>query len=104
MLARDASQTRPVLIAVRLGSEKVLRGCVRALVATFTAAAIYGVVSQAPLWARAGMTVGHSVMATALVWRARQVDVTSSKSMYDLYMFVWKLFYAEYLLVPLFRG
>jgi len=40
----------------------------------------------------------------ALLWRrAGEVDTSSSDSMYGLYMFVWKLFYAEYLLVPLFR-
>lgn len=34
--------------------------------------------------------------------RARGVDTREKSQLVDYYMFVWKLFYAEYLLIPLF--
>jgi len=91
-------------LSVRLGAGRVLRVCVGALMATFGAAAAYGgFVSTAGALSRAGMAAGHLAMAALLWRRAGEVDTSSSDSMYGLYMFVWKLFYAEYLLVPLFR-
>jgi homogentisate phytyltransferase/homogentisate geranylgeranyltransferase len=44
----------------------------------------------------------HGVMACAL-WGAKLgTDTTSGASMTAMYMFIWKLFYAEYALLPLF--
>lgn len=89
---------------MRLGSARVLRGCVWALQATYAAAALFAaLVSTAGPLSRAGLAVSHAALAALLHRRARDVDVASPASMYDMYMFVWKLFYAEYLLVPLFR-
>jgi homogentisate phytyltransferase/homogentisate geranylgeranyltransferase len=47
--------------------------------------------------------VGHAVLGFMLYSRAKTTDVQDSKSIYSCYMFVWKLFYAEYLLIPLLR-
>jgi homogentisate phytyltransferase / homogentisate geranylgeranyltransferase len=55
------------------------------------------------LWSKVGTVVAHAGMGALLFWRARQTDLQSSKSIYACYMFVWKLFYAEYLLLPLVR-
>lgn len=54
-------------------------------------------------WSKAATTAAHAGMGCLLYWRARRTDLESSKSIYDCYMFVWRLFYVEYLLLPLFR-
>ena len=51
-------------------------------------------------WAGAG---AHALVGGLVWWRALRTDLNSSKSIYDCYMDVWKAFYAEYLLLPLFR-
>lgn len=55
------------------------------------------------LWSRIATVVAHAGMGVMLFWRARQTDLKQSKSIYSCYMFVWKLFYAEYLFIPLLR-
>jgi homogentisate phytyltransferase/homogentisate geranylgeranyltransferase len=46
-----------------------------------------------------GDVVGH-----AILWnRSRSIDLTSKTAITSFYMFIWKLFYAEYLLIPLVR-
>ena len=54
-------------------------------------------------WSKVATTAAHAGMGGLLYWRARRTDLESSKSIYDCYMFVWRLFYCEYLLLPLFR-
>jgi homogentisate phytyltransferase / homogentisate geranylgeranyltransferase len=50
------------------------------------------------------VAAGHAVMGAALVRRsALEVDTSSPASLARHYMWVWKLFYAEYLLLPLLR-
>ncbi|PWZ05626.1 putative homogentisate phytyltransferase 1, chloroplastic [Zea mays] len=46
---------------------------------------------------------GHSILAAILWSCARSVDLTSKAAITSFYMFIWKLFYAEYLLIPLVR-
>ncbi|KAJ6295981.1 hypothetical protein OIU78_023915 [Salix suchowensis] len=47
--------------------------------------------------------LGHSILASILWKRAKSVDLKSKASITSCYMFIWKLFYAEYLLIPLVR-
>jgi len=42
-------------------------------------------------------------MAALMLARAREVDVKSKDSLYSFYMFLWKLFYAEYAVIPFMR-
>jgi homogentisate phytyltransferase/homogentisate geranylgeranyltransferase len=42
-------------------------------------------------------------MGVLLVRRARDVDTSSKDSLYSFYMFLWKLFYAEYAVLPFLR-
>ncbi len=42
----------------------------------------------------------HAFLGCMLLQRARRTDLTSSKAIYSCYMFCWKLFYTEYLLIP----
>ncbi|KAG6472314.1 hypothetical protein ZIOFF_069774 [Zingiber officinale] len=47
--------------------------------------------------------LGHAVLALILWSRASSLDLTSKAAITSFYMFIWKLFYAEYLLIPLVR-
>lgn len=55
------------------------------------------------LWSRVATTAAHLALGALLLWRARRTDLTSPKEISRCYMFTWGLFYAEYLLLPLFR-
>lgn len=46
--------------------------------------------------------MGHCVMLGLLWWRALKVDLEKKEDIVDCYMHVWKLFYAEYILIPFF--
>lgn len=54
-------------------------------------------------WSRAATVGLHAALGAALYRRARATDLTSSAAITGCYMFIWKLFYAEYLLIPLLR-
>ena len=54
-------------------------------------------------WSKAVTMGGHGLLGLLLFQRALKTDLTQSKALYKCYMFLWKLFYAEYLLIPLLR-
>ncbi|GFP96910.1 probable homogentisate phytyltransferase 1 chloroplastic [Phtheirospermum japonicum] len=47
--------------------------------------------------------IGHTLLGLLLWNRAKSIDFKSKASITSFYMFIWKLFYAEYLLIPLVR-
>jgi homogentisate phytyltransferase / homogentisate geranylgeranyltransferase len=47
------------------------------------------------------LIIPHLGLMGWLWFRARQVDLESTGAIYDFYQFIWKLFYAEYLVLPL---
>nr|VDD29015.1 unnamed protein product [Brassica oleracea] len=47
--------------------------------------------------------VCHVLLATTLWTRAKSVDLSSKTEITSCYMFIWKLFYAEYLLLSFFE-
>lgn len=55
------------------------------------------------LWSRVATTAAHVALGALLMWRARRTDLASPADISRCYMFTWGLFYAEYLLLPLFR-
>ncbi|WZZ85753.1 hypothetical protein YC2023_114332 [Brassica napus] len=52
---------------------------------------------------RFGHVVCHVLLATTLWTRAKSVDLSSKTEITSCYMFIWKLFYAEYLLLSFFE-
>jgi homogentisate phytyltransferase/homogentisate geranylgeranyltransferase len=46
--------------------------------------------------------LGHAVLGTILWTKALKVDLTRKEDITDCYMHIWKLFYAEYILIPFF--
>ncbi|KAL9226741.1 hypothetical protein vseg_002515 [Gypsophila vaccaria] len=47
--------------------------------------------------------LGHSTLASILWIRAQSVDLADNASITSFYMFIWKLFYSEYFLLPFVR-
>ncbi|KAF8687236.1 hypothetical protein HU200_042904 [Digitaria exilis] len=88
--------------SVRLGQKKVFWICVGLLEMAYSVAILMGATSTS-LWSKTATIAGHSVLAAILWSSARSVDLTSKVAITSFYMFIWKLFYAEYLLIPLVR-
>ncbi|XP_056694561.1 homogentisate geranylgeranyltransferase, chloroplastic [Spinacia oleracea] len=88
--------------SVRLGKEKVFWLCIKLLMAAYGTAMAIGVNSPS-LPFKLATVLGHFVLAAILLLRAQSVDLADNASITSFYMFIWKLFYAEYFLIPLFR-
>ncbi|XP_026454325.1 probable homogentisate phytyltransferase 1, chloroplastic [Papaver somniferum] len=88
--------------SVSLGQEKVFWLCVNMLLVAYGAAIVVGATSSFPV-SKILTVLGHFVLGSFLWLRARHVDLTSKADITSFYMFIWKLFYMEYLLIPLVR-
>lgn len=87
---------------VRLGQKPIFWTCVYLLEMAYTVAIVIGATSTC-LWSKFATVLGHAVLASILWNKARSVNLTSNTAITSFYMFIWKLFYAEYFLVPLIR-
>ncbi|KAM7267253.1 hypothetical protein ACFE04_009419 [Oxalis oulophora] len=87
---------------VRLGQKRVFWICITLLEIAYAVAISVGAVSPY-LWSKLITVLGHGILASLLWKRAQSVDLTSKAEITSFYMFIWQLFYAEYLLVPLVR-
>ncbi|XP_021724962.1 homogentisate phytyltransferase 1, chloroplastic-like [Chenopodium quinoa] len=87
---------------VRLGQKRVFWICISLLQIAYAVAILVGA-SSSFLWSKLITVVGHGILA-AMLWRsANSTDLSSKVAITSFYMFIWKLFYAEYLLIPLVR-
>lgn len=87
--------------SVRAGPESVFRFCVGALTAAFAvAAAFFWRLGAQTVLGRCAAVV-QLVVAAALVWRARGVDPADGAESYAYYMWTWKAFYLQYVLLPI---
>lgn len=87
---------------VRLGQKRVFWICIWLLEMAYAVALFVGA-SSTFLWSRYMTVLGHAMLGWLLWNQANSVDLTSKAGITSFYMFIWKLFYAEYLLVPLVR-
>ncbi|KAL5549235.1 hypothetical protein UlMin_004466 [Ulmus minor] len=87
---------------VRLGQKPVFWTCISLLEIAYGVAILVGA-SSGFLWSKIITVLGHTVLATILWRSAKSVDLSSKAAITSFYMFIWKLFYAEYLLIPLVR-
>ncbi|XP_072963754.1 homogentisate geranylgeranyltransferase, chloroplastic-like [Typha angustifolia] len=85
--------------SVRLGQERVFWLCIKLLLTAYGIAIMVGA-SSSELYQRLILIIGHGVLASLLWSRARCLDVQNKSSVFSFYMFIWKLFYAEYFLIP----
>ncbi|KAK9097857.1 hypothetical protein Syun_024902 [Stephania yunnanensis] len=88
--------------SVRLGQKRVFWICVYLLQMAYAVAFFVGAASPF-LWSKLITIVGHVILASTLWYHAKSVDLNSKAAITSFYMFIWKLFYAEYLLIPLVR-
>ncbi|KAJ1433469.1 UbiA prenyltransferase family [Sesbania bispinosa] len=88
--------------SVRLGQKRVFWICVSLLEMAYGVALLVGAASSC-LWSKIVTGLGHAVLASVLFYHAKSVDLRSKASITSFYMFIWKLFYAEYFLIPLVR-
>ncbi|KAI3472430.1 hypothetical protein Pfo_029551 [Paulownia fortunei] len=87
---------------VRLGQERVFWTCISLLEMAYAVALFVGATSSC-IWSKWTTVIGHTLLGLLLWSRAKSIDLKSKASITSFYMFIWKLFYAEYLLIPLVR-
>lgn len=87
---------------VTLGQKRIFWTCISLLEIAYGVAVLVGVASPC-LWSKFITILGHAMLGSILWNRAKSIDLKSKAAITAFYMFVWKLFYAEYLLIPLVR-
>ncbi|XP_011069932.1 homogentisate phytyltransferase 1, chloroplastic isoform X1 [Sesamum indicum] len=88
--------------SVRLGQERVFWICISLLEMAYAVALLVGATTSC-IWSKWITVIGHTLLGLLLWDRAKSIDLKSKASITSFYMFIWKLFYAEYLLIPLVR-
>lgn len=88
--------------SVRLGQKRVFWICIALLQMAYAVAMAVGFSSNF-LWSKVITVIGHAVLGVILWSKAKSTDLSSKSAITSFYMFIWKLFYAEYLLIPLVR-
>ncbi|PWZ41863.1 Homogentisate geranylgeranyltransferase [Zea mays] len=79
--------------------QKVHRLCINILMTAYAAAILVGA-SSTNLYQKIVIVSGHGLLASTLWQRAQQFDIENKDCITQFYMFIWKLFYAEYFLIP----
>ena len=90
-------------LSVQLGPKVMLSFGTGLLLAAYAAACFVSFTTQAPGLRRSVLVAGHAAAGALLAGAASRVDSKSRSSITNFYMFIWKLFYAEYALIPLLR-
>jgi homogentisate phytyltransferase/homogentisate geranylgeranyltransferase len=85
---------------VRLGPEKVFNGG-RLILAAFYLIPIIASLAILPRSDGIVLLVAHLIMVTLFLLVSRSVDLTDTAAITRFYMFLWSLFYAEYILLSL---
>lgn len=89
-------QTLPARIGRRMSMRLVLSVLVLAYSWAITAALVLQ-----PSVNLAAFVSGHAVLLLAVFRRSRRVDLKDDSSTTAFYMFIWRLLYMEYLLIPI---
>ncbi|KAL3532784.1 hypothetical protein ACH5RR_006305 [Cinchona calisaya] len=87
---------------VRLGQERVFWICISLLQMAYLVAMLVGMTATQN-WSKYISVGGHILLASLLWVRAKSINLESKTEITSFYMFIWKLFYAEYFLIPLVR-
>lgn len=86
--------------AARLGPRKMIRVVVTLLGLNYTWAIATAFLAPAGAFNRIVVGLGHTALGAWLLSYQRKVDPDNQDSIKDFYRFIWKLFYAEYMLFP----
>ncbi|KAL1826300.1 hypothetical protein ACET3Z_004712 [Daucus carota] len=84
--------------SVRHGKKKVFTLCITLLLIAYGSAALLGA-SSSLLLNKLVSVIGHSMLASSLWLGANSLDLNDNASVQAFYMFLWKLFNAEYVLI-----
>lgn len=85
--------------SVRHGPAAIFWVCTCLLLAAYAGGIVFAATSP-PGWSRLLVGGGHAALGALLLARSRAVNTSRKAELAAHYMFVWKLFYAEYLLIP----
>nr|W0SKS3.1 RecName: Full=Umbelliferone 6-dimethylallyltransferase, chloroplastic; Flags: Precursor [Petroselinum crispum]BAO31627.1 umbelliferone 6-dimethylallyltransferase [Petroselinum crispum] len=88
--------------SVRYGQEKVFSFCLNVLLLAYGSAVVVGA-SSSSLLCKTVSVIGHTVLASLLVLRAKSTNPKDPESTQSFYMFLFKLLYAEYVLIHFMR-
>ncbi|KAK8919319.1 hypothetical protein KSP39_PZI021350 [Platanthera zijinensis] len=89
-------------LATRLGQKKVFWICVYLLELVYTFAIVVGAASSHP-WSKHITVVSHAILSLILWKQAKSTNYMNKSEISSFYQFIWKLLYAECLLIPLVR-
>ncbi|KAI0497741.1 hypothetical protein KFK09_020975 [Dendrobium nobile] len=89
-------------LAAILGPKKVFWICVCLLEMAYIFAIVFGATSSRP-WSKLITILSHSVLALMLWKQSESINLKDKFSLQSFYMLIWKLLYAEYMLLPLVR-
>ncbi|XP_071689220.1 homogentisate phytyltransferase 1, chloroplastic-like [Rutidosis leptorrhynchoides] len=89
-------------LASQVGQKRVFWICIWLLEMVYGVAILTGLLS-ARFWIRLIMVIGHSILGFVLWRNANLVNLVNNEATESFYLFIWKLYYAEYLLVPILR-
>ncbi|PWA44194.1 UbiA prenyltransferase family [Artemisia annua] len=88
--------------ALQFGQKRVFWICIWLLEMIYGMAILIGL-SSTRFWIRLIMVIGHGIFGFILWRNANLVDLESNEAIESFYLFIWMLYYAEYLLVPILR-
>ncbi|XP_052627832.1 homogentisate phytyltransferase 1, chloroplastic [Lactuca sativa] len=89
-------------VALQIGKKPVFWLCIWLLEMAYGVAILIGL-SSTRFWIRSLMVIGHSILGFILWREANLVDLKSDVAIESFYLFIWKLYYMEYLMVPVLR-
>ena len=90
-------------LSVRIGQRRVFWLCVWLLEAAYMAGVAVAMAGEGPLELRLLAAGMHAAVGWLIHRQAAKTNLDDSHSIYKTYMDVWKAFYFEYLLLPLFH-
>jgi homogentisate phytyltransferase/homogentisate geranylgeranyltransferase len=88
--------------SVRHGAKAIYWTCIGLLMAAYAGGVVFAATSPVP-WTRLPVALGHMAFAGLLWSKSAKVNPDRKNDLAEHYMFVWKLFYAEYLIIPFLR-
>ncbi|KAI3524564.1 hypothetical protein L1887_03223 [Cichorium endivia] len=89
-------------LASQIGTKTVFWLCIWLLEMAYGMAILIGL-SSTHFWIRSIMVIGHMILGFILWREANLVDLKNNEAIESFYLFIWKLYGAEYLLVPFLR-
>ncbi|KAL9409719.1 hypothetical protein AB3S75_048023 [Citrus x aurantiifolia] len=91
-------RTLPII----LGKEKVFSIAVNMMLMAYGGAVLVGAFSPSVICKLVTM-IGHSALAFVLWRQAKTIDLSDNKSVQSFYLFIWELYYVEFLFVHFLR-